>query len=138
MRDASSEVYAAVRLALMADAQLLSLVADRVSIDWALKLEPPFMRLDIPAVRAFKPDGGGGPGSDYTLHVHVFTKERGTAQRAQIVDRVLAALDEKQLPLATSSMWWLLHAGTILRTDHDDPTLQTARIEFSTTSTDGT
>lgn len=136
MRDASTEIFEAVRSALMADPTIAGLVGDRISTDWALVLAPPFIRLQLPSVSSFKPDGAG-PGSEYALHVHIYTKERGGIVRGQIVDRVLAILDENPLPLATSSMWWLLHKGTIPRTDAVDPALQTARLEFNATTTDG-
>lgn len=136
MIDATSEVLTSIRADLMADPVLFGLVGDRISSDWSLKLAPPFIRLQIPTVLPFE-DDCKGKGSDHRCTVHVFTRERGTAQRGLIVDRVRGVLDDAALELFSSDAWWCEFTGSIQYTDPDDPELQISRVAFSITTTDG-
>ena len=136
MIDATPEVLTSIRAALMADPVLLGLVGDRVSTDWAHKMDAPFIRLQAPTVLPFE-DDCNGKGSDHRCTVHVFTRERGTAQRGLVVDRVRGVLDDASLELFSSDAWWCQFTGSIQYTDPDDPGLQIARLAFSIITTDG-
>lgn len=136
MRDASSEICGAIRAKLMADAALGPKLGDRISTDWGLVLEPPFVRLRVPEVSPWH-DDCHGPGSEYLIELYVFTRERGISESVSLVDSIGAALDEIELALSSSRMWWLLLASTVRYADPDDPALQIARVSFTSASTNG-
>lgn len=128
MIDATAEILAAVRSALMADPVLGPTVGDRVASDWSADLAPPFIRLQVPQVLPFETDCGEG--GEHVLHVHVFTLERGRDQIAALVDRVSICLDDAALSLPTSTLWEVSRGDTINRTAPDSPMRQTARCAF--------
>lgn len=133
MRDATPEVLAAVRAHLLSVPAIASAVGQRISTDWALPLEAPFIRLQVPTVAPFE-DDCAGQGSTYAVHVHVFGRT-GAAAHGALVDNVTAALDDAALTLATSSLWWIMHTGTVRHTDPGDPQLTIARIAFDAATT---
>lgn len=136
MRDASTEIFAAIRAALIADAVLAPRIGQRITSDWGLELAAPFVRLRVPEVTPWH-DDCRGKGSEYTIELHVFTRENGITESVTLVDRIATVLDETELALSSSTMWWLLLTGTIRVTDPDDPGLQVARVTFASASTNG-
>lgn len=133
MLDATPEITATVRAAIMAEPGLAS-IGDRISTDWGLPLAPPYVRLQVPTVRPFE-DDCAGDGTEHRLTVHVFTKERGTSQRSQFAGLVRKVLHRAALPLATSSLWWCEFRDGQNYTDPEDPELQIARLVFEIVTT---
>lgn len=134
MRDATAEILVAVRSALMADPVIGPLIGDRVSSDWGSDLVPPFVRLQVPQVLPWESDCGDG--SEHTLHVHVYTVERGRDAISALVDRVSICLDGATWALPTSAVWQVDRGETINRVDPTNPERQTARCAFSIITTE--
>lgn len=132
-RDATLELFRAVRSALVADATLAAQVSTRVSTEWGNVLTPPFMRLSIADVRRFEDDLGDG--SEYTLRVHVFAKEAGPIISAGLAAQVREVLQDADLGVAGADLWWLTYDQTVNIQDGDDPTLRMAVVAFKAVTT---
>jgi hypothetical protein len=131
-RDATVELFKAVRLALLADATISAAVATRIATDWGVVLTSPYIRLSVPTVRRFEDDCGDG--SEYTLRVHVFANDRiVTGNLAAQVREVLQ--DREDMALSGADVWWFDYDQTINQQDPDDPTLTMAVVVFKAVTT---
>jgi len=133
-RDATAELLAAVRSALIADAAVAGYVATRVSKDWGLVLDAPYIRLSIPTVKQYEDDGGEG--SEYTLRVHAFAKESDPVVSMALAARIRDVLRNGKLQVNGTDIRWLGYTGTINIQDGDDPTLRMAVVSFNALTTD--
>lgn len=130
-RDATLELFKAVRTALIGDTAIATAVSTRVAIDWGVQLTAPFIRLSCPSVRPWESDCGEG--SEYTLRVHVFANDRATT--GNIAARVREVLQDAQLTVTGSDLWWCDYDQTINAQDPDDPTLTMAVVAFKAVTT---
>lgn len=131
-RDATLELFKAVRLTLAADTTIAAAVSTRIATDWGVQLTSPFIRLSVPSVRPFDTDCGDG--SEYTLRVHVFANDRlVTGQIAAQVREVLQ--DRADMALSGADIWWFDYDQTINQQDPDDPTLTMAVVVFKAVTT---
>lgn len=137
MRDATLDLYKAVRAVLAADPAVSAEVpAARILSDWGATPNHPFIRLHIPQVRPFETDCGTG--GEHTVHVHVYTAEESPVVVSRIAAKVREALEEAQPTLDDADLWWIEYEGTIARKDPESPNVQTARVEFTAVATDKT
>lgn len=133
MKDATLDLYKAVRAALVNDSAVAADVGNRVTSDWSAVLNHPCIRLQIPEVRDAGYDCAD---SEHRVHVHVFAAESAPVVTSRIAANVRAALEEASLTLDDADLWWIKYEGTIPRRDPDDPLLQTARVEFTAVTSD--
>jgi hypothetical protein len=141
-RDATLELFKAVRSALVADATIAGHVGTganaRISTEWGNVLASPYMRLSIPMVTRFEADGDSdeeADGSEYTLRVHVFVKEAGPILSAQLAALVRDVLQDANLTVDAADLWWLTYDQTVNVQDGDDPTLRMAVVTFKAATT---
>jgi hypothetical protein len=137
MKDATLDLYKAVRAVLAADAAVAADVpAARILSDWSRTPNTPFIRLHIPQVLPWEADCGEG--GEHTVHVHVYTAEESPIVVSRIAANVRQALDGARPTLDDAELWWIEYAGTIARKDPESPNVQTARVEFTAVATDKT
>jgi len=130
-RDATLELFKAVRTALIGDTAIATAVSTRIATDWGVQLAAPFIRLSVPSVRPWEDDCGEG--SEYTLRVHVFASDRATT--GNIAARVREVLQDASLTVTGSDLWWCDYDQTINAQDPDDPTLTMAVVAFKAVTT---
>lgn len=132
-RDATLSLYAAVRSALIADSIIAGLSVTSVASDWSGNPTPPFMRMSVPTVTRFEDDAGDG--SEYTLRVHVFAADVITA--GELAAQVREVLQDAELNVSGSFLWWLTYEQTINLRDPDgtDPILNMAVVSFKAVTT---
>jgi hypothetical protein len=133
-RDATLELLKSVRSALIADATVAAAVSNRVATDWGSSLTAPFIRLSANVAGRFEADGVG-EGSEYSIGVHVFTKESGPVLSSQLAACIEAVLDEADLTVTGASLQWLTFDQTIFSQDPDDPTLRMAIVRLKAATT---
>ena len=134
MKDATLDLYKAVRAKLTADTAVAADVGSRVLADWGATSAHPCIRLHIPESRKWEADCGDG--AEHRVHVHIYTAESGPVAVSRIAANVRAALEDAALTLDDANLWWITYEATISRRDPDDPLLQTARVEFTAVTTD--
>lgn len=134
MKDATLDLYKAVRAALINDSAVAADVGNRITSDWGATPNHPCIRLHIPESRKYEADCGDG--AEHRVHVHIFTAESGPVVVSRIAANVRAALEEASLTLDDADLWWISYEQTITRRDPDDPLLQTARVEFAAVTSD--
>ena len=136
-RDATADLYAAVRGALIADGVINGLVIGRVFSSWDNQEVPtPMIRMSIPSVKQFEMDAfSDGGGSESNVNVHVFTSESGPIACSQIASRVRDVLENAPLMLLGSDLFSMQYRDTIHTADPQMPSLQMAVVRFLATTT---
>lgn len=129
MKDASADIFKAVRGAILADVSLAALLGTRVFQTYANQNEAsPLVRMSIPAVRNFEVDGGG-EGGEHDLYVNVFTEEPAPTIARQIANKIRDAL-AGPLTLDDADLVSLDYSDTVHRRDDQNPNLQMIVLRF--------
>lgn len=133
--DAGSDLFKAVRAALLADTYLVTQLGNRVFSTWDNQdVATPMIRMSAPVSRMYEIDGAG-EGSDTDLWVHVFTAESSTLVCRAIATKVRALLGGNDLALDGSNTVAIDYRDTLMRRDDTSPLLQIAIVRFRALTT---
>lgn len=138
MRDASLDILDAVRATLVGDAAVANLVGDRVTSSWSHQLSAPFIRYRVRGAKTFEADSAESSeaGSEITLTVHAFAKERAPLITHDLAAKIREALEHNDsLALDDAELWMLDYVSTAYLPDGADPDLQMAVLTFRASTT---